>query len=121
MSAQSGLSQTGTRNLKSQIELTLYWQADQAVTMDYTVFVHLVDPQGHLLGQHDGPPGEGEYPTSWWLPGQAVVDRHAIQLSEPYGGSIVLRVGMYDPASGVRVPAFDGAGHRLVEDAIPLK
>jgi hypothetical protein len=102
------------------LRLALYWQADQALATEYTVFVHLVDTQGHLLGQQDNPPAEGEYPTSWWLPRELVVDRHTIQLNIPYTGSMRLRIGMYDPATLTRVPAYDGAGRRLPEDTIPL-
>jgi len=102
------------------LRLSLYWQANQALTTDYTVFVHLADAEGHLIGQQDNPPAEGEYPTSWWLPGQVVTDRHALQLTIPYTGLMGLHIGMYDPATLTRVPAYDGAGRRLPEDIIPL-
>jgi 4-amino-4-deoxy-L-arabinose transferase-like glycosyltransferase len=102
------------------LQLTLYWQAEQTLPNDYTVYVHLVDAEGRLLGQHDGPPRDGTYPTSWWLPGQVVVDRHIIPVDEPCAGSARLRVGMYDPATLERLPAYDGVGHRLPEDTISL-
>ena len=102
------------------LHLTLYWQAEQIPPGDYMVYVHLVDVEGHLLGQQDGPPRDGAYPTSWWLPGQIVADRHTIRLDEPCAGSARLWVGMYDPTTLVRLPAYDGAGQRLPEDTIPL-
>jgi len=106
---------------KNSLTVTLYWQAEEPPDADYTVFVHLTDEAGNLLGQHDGPPRDGAYPTSWWLPGDAVTDQHSI----PCGAScqlapLHLQVGMYDPATLARLPVYDGAGQRLTEDTIPL-
>lgn len=102
------------------LQATLHWQATRAPGADYTVFVHLLDAGGNPLGQHDGPPREGAYPTSWWLPNQVVVDRHTIQLTKPLTGAARLLVGLYDAATLVRLPAYDGQGQRLAGDAIPL-
>lgn len=100
--------------------VTLYWQAGRAPEADYVVFVHLLSAGSNVLGQHDGPPREGNYPTSWWLPDQVVIDRHTIQLTEPLIGTARLLVGLYDPATLVRLPAYDDQGQRLADDAIPL-
>ena len=100
--------------------LALYWQAERVPEVDYTVFVHLIDAQGNLVGQHDGPPRDGAYPISWWLPGEIVVDQHTVSLSEPRSGPARLLVGMYDPATLIRLPARDGAGQRLPDDSVPL-
>ena len=102
------------------LQVTLHWQAEQVPDADYTVYLHLIDEQGNLLGQHDSPPQSGAYPTSWWLPGDVVVDQHTIRLDEPLTVPAHLQVGMYDPATLARLPAYDGAGQRLAEDTIPL-
>ncbi len=102
------------------LELALHWQAGQVPEVDHTVYVHLVDAEGHLLAQDDGPPRNGQYPTSWWLPAQVVVDRHTIHLSAPPTEAAWLRVGMYDPETMIRVPVYDGTGQQLPGDAIPL-
>jgi hypothetical protein len=109
---------TGERRL----ELTLHWRAEQAPLADFTVFVHGVDKDGVLLGQHDGPPRDGAYPTSWWLPGDIVLDQHIFSLSgEGFGDDHVrLRVGMYDQATAARLPAYNEVGERLPDDMIPL-
>jgi hypothetical protein len=105
---------------KTTMQLGLYWQAEQAPDADYTVYVHLVDEDGQLLGQQDGPPRDGAYPTSWWLPGEVVVDQHTVRLDEPGTGSEQLKIGMYDSATMTRLPAYDATGQRLPEDSIPL-
>jgi len=102
------------------LEVTLHWQAEHTPEADYTVFVHLLDEEGNLVAQHDGPPREGSYPTSWWLSEQVILDRHTIQLTEPISGPTRLLVGLYDPLTLARLPAYDGQGQRLPNDAIPL-
>jgi len=74
---------------------TLYWETLAPVTADYHVFVHLTDTAGRLLGQHDGPPGEGLYATSIWEPGEIVVDRHPIAAGEALPPVVRLRIGLY--------------------------
>ncbi len=109
-----------TPTVCGRLHLALYWLAERVPETDYTVYVHLMGEEDRLLGQHDGPPRDGAYPTSWWLPGEIVVDRHTIRLDEPIAGPAWLRVGMYDPATLVRLPAYDGTGQRLPDDTIPL-
>jgi hypothetical protein len=109
-------------------ELTLYWRAKAVVENDYTVFVHLVDQEGKLWGQGDGVPVRGTYPTSAWLPGQLVEDKHVIQAdpNTPPGSYRVL-VGLYDPATlerleaiGPEGPVLSGAEGPLSEGAVTL-
>jgi hypothetical protein len=102
------------------LHIDLHWVADAASEVDYTVYVHLVDGGGNLVGQHDGPPRDGEYPTSWWLSEQIVVDRHTIDLSELSVDTVWLQVGMYDPMTMERLPVYDESGQRLTGDGMPL-
>ncbi|MBN1873233.1 MAG: phospholipid carrier-dependent glycosyltransferase [Anaerolineae bacterium] len=108
--------------------ITLTWKAvhigsfKNEPLVNYTVFVHLVAPDGTLLTQHDGPPAGGAYPTSWWLPGDVIPDVHelpALPNSELLATG-TFRVGLYDPNSGLRLPVYDAAGIRLPDDAAPL-
>jgi hypothetical protein len=94
--------------------LTLYWLTSSALDADYTIFVHSLGPEGTLLGQADGPPVGGHYPTSVWLPGEVVQDSRLV-----LPGSVYL-VGLYDPLSGQRLPAFAGDGSRLPDDALRI-
>ena len=69
-----------TPNVKSQVELTLYWQATREMTASLTVFTHIEGEQRRVWGQHDGPPASGLKPTDHWLAGEIVADKHILTL-----------------------------------------
>lgn len=94
--------------------LTLYWQSLRPADKNYTVFVHLLDEQGVLVGQHDGEPGNGRLPTSMWLPGEFLADSHPLTL--PSSGQYTLAVGVYDWQTGQRLPVTNAFGERLTDD-----
>ena len=74
------------------------------MSTDYTVFLHLRDDAGQLVAQADGPPLAGWYPTSWWAPGEWVVDDHSFALPPTLSpGNYHLVAGLYDPLSGQRL------------------
>jgi hypothetical protein len=98
----------------SQTRLTLYWQTSAALDTGYTVFVHSLGDEGALTGQADGPPLANHYPTTAWQPGEIVADSRLVPPGRRY------RVGLYDPASGERLPAFSADGARLADDALVL-
>ncbi|MFQ6000111.1 MAG: hypothetical protein ACE5LG_00405 [Anaerolineae bacterium] len=91
------------------LHLELKWRALTSMETDYTVFVHLLDPSGHLVSQHDGQPVGGFDPTSSWAPGEEVSDRHGLPLAVP-PGDYQLRVGLYDAQTGERLQILDEEG-----------
>ncbi len=106
--------------IDASLTVTLTWAAQAIPPRDYTVFVHLIDAEGELLAQDDAPPNAGRYPTSWWLPGDVIRDPHTLPLPGTPAAGWELRVGLYDPATGARLPAFDGEGQRLPGDSATL-
>ena len=71
------------------------------------IFVHADGVDGVILAQQDGPPvtAGGLAPTGSWQPGEFLITEH--QIEAPAGASI--KVGLYDPASLVRLPVtLDG-------------
>ncbi len=108
------------------LKLTLYWQAmgsGQAPVFDknYTVFVHLLDASGAVRGQQDSPPLEGAAPTTSWLPGEVLADSYTVPVEgNAPRGDYIFEIGMYDPITGQRLPAFDAEGNPLPEDRILL-
>ena len=85
---------------------TLYWQAQARMSTSYVVFAQLLDPTGNVASQSDSVPQGGGYPTIWWLPGEVVVDAVGLALppEDHRAERYRLIVGMYDPASGTRLP-----------------
>ncbi len=102
------------------VQVRLTWWVQAGVGGDYTAFLHALDASG-IGFQADRPPLEGAYPTSLWEAGEVVTD--TIALTVPAGtlpGDYRLVTGLYDPKTGVRLPAFAANGERQPDDAIPL-
>ncbi len=94
-----------TQNLK----LTLYWQALRQPEADYTVFVHVRDEAGNVIAQKDQPPLAGAYPTGLWAAGEIIKDDVSVPLGGTPPGQYSLVVGLYDFASGQRLPVAGAA------------
>jgi hypothetical protein len=104
------------------ITLTLYWQAQIEMNESYTVFVHIVAPDGSMTGQRDSLPVGGSYPTNLWLAGEVVADTYEIEVSaETAPGEHVLEVGMYVAETGARLPVTGSAADSVVLQTITVK
>ena len=102
-------------------QVILYWRARTELPKDYTIFVHLATDD-ILLSQGDGPPCNGQCPTSLWRAGDAWRDVHTIPLPTTATAttSPTLTIGWYDPQTGTRLPAFSEDGQRLNQDRLSL-
>jgi mannosyltransferase len=86
------------------LRVTLYWQALVEMDVPYTVFVHLLGPDGQVLTGHDGEPVLGTRPTTGWVPGEYVADPHDVFIPADLPlGDYVVEVGLYD-AGAPRIP-----------------
>jgi hypothetical protein len=91
--------------------ITFYWRANAPVDTDYTVFIQAWDTEtGQYKVGFDGPPRQGDYPTSYWEAGEIIVDTHPIDLAQLQSGSYYILVGLYDPVTGDRLPAIGPNG-----------
>jgi hypothetical protein len=82
------------------------------------VFVH-IDNGTQVLAQHDGPPGGGALPTSWWRPGDVIDDVHVMELETPDPGGWIM-VGLYQPATLQRLAVLGASGQPL-GDQVEIK
>jgi hypothetical protein len=101
--------------------LTLYWRALDEMDSSYTVFVHVVGPDGVIRGQWDSVPGDGTLPTTGWVKDEVITDEYLVPMDEdlpPWRYTVL--VGMYDPMTDERVPITLG-GDVQPTDAIPLR
>ena len=89
------------------LTVTLVWRAETSLDADHTVFLHLIDADGDLVSQDDGPPLGGAYPTSLWIAGDVVRDSHHLPVNEDSAsGACTLSLGMYNPRTSERLPAY---------------
>jgi len=103
------------------IRITLYWRVvgETPPTRAYTVFTHLLNTEGRLVGQHDGVPAEGHRPTTGWLPGEVIADPHNMIIKDPaHRGSTRIAVGLYDSATIERVCLTAGGDHLILPTEI---
>jgi hypothetical protein len=107
-----------------RLNLSLYWKANGSTAVDYSIFVHVVDADGQIRYQQDGPPVSGNAPTSWWRPGDLLRDDRELSIPDDLpSGSYLLELGVYDSASGTRLPLYDEKGTRQPDDQwqIPIR
>jgi hypothetical protein len=112
---------TGKALAGGDIQLTLYWGAQDQVSEDYTVFVHLVNANGEIVAQGDGPPAGGSYPTGLWERDEEITDGHIIHIPQNLSsGRYQILVGLYSLDTLARLPVVTSTGEHLIDDAIPL-
>jgi hypothetical protein len=109
------------------LRVTLHWQTVQRMSVDYTVFVHLLDSASETIAtQADVKPLNGTYPTNWWRTGEVVSDEIELLLNDVQAGEYRLVVGMYHADDGRRLPivtALDKSvpdGRLVLEDVIAI-
>ncbi|HEY3290826.1 MAG TPA: glycosyltransferase family 39 protein, partial [Anaerolineae bacterium] len=92
----------------------LFWRARGTPVRNYTDFVHALDASGAQLAQADHPPA---YRTEFWEAGEQIIDDYII----PGANAISqLQVGMYDPVTGARLPAFRPDGSQWTDNIIVI-
>ena len=88
------------------VDLTLYWKAQEALNINYQVFVHIFGPDG-LVAQSDKL-NPGDFPTRRWPVDKYVRDKHQIVLPEQMApGQYVVAVGAWVQNDGWRLPLLD--------------
>ena len=91
------------------LQLSLFWEALRSIPDRYSVFVHLLDAENHIIGQRDAEPGGGAALTSTWTPGQTVVDNYGILVRPGTpAGTYRIELGLYRVDNGRRLPVTKG-------------
>jgi hypothetical protein len=108
------------------LEVQLYWQTGSPLSTQYKIFVQLLDGANSVVAQSDTVPAAGQRPTTGWLPGEIIVDAHALALPPDLPtGSYRLIAGLYDSITGERLPILSGdsggfsGAIRVTEVALP--
>lgn len=101
------------------LTIEMRWRPLQPPRADYTVFAHLVDAQGTQLAGNDQPLTDGYYPSSLWEPGEVITHTHHLSLPALLpDGAYEIRIGVYEPVSGQRLPARDRADRPQQDDQV---
>jgi hypothetical protein len=100
------------------LQITLYWQSQKAVDQSYDVFLHILDENGAIVAQADQKPLGGLVATDIWQPGDIIRDPLSIPLPPDLpSGSYDMRLGLYSPETGERLPV---SGAEAAENALHL-
>jgi hypothetical protein len=96
------------------VDLTIHWQGLQAMEADYTLFIHILAPDGTLQEQIDVWPRDGTHPTSQWREGEVVEDRYRLYIDpDAPPGDYQVEIGWYLLETMQRLPVLDAKGNAL--------
>jgi hypothetical protein len=99
----------------AHVRLTWQLPPDAEMSPTFSVFVHLLDGDGQVMAQADGPPlalSPSLVPTD---PRRLITDLRSIDTPEAPAEQV--RVGLYDYVSGQRIAAQDAHAAPLPDDA----
>lgn len=106
----------------SSAHLTFYWQPQDELNHNLTLFVHLIDGQGNIVAQRDQIPLGGARPTMGWAPGEVVTD--SLDLSIGAGvppGDYSIRIGWYDAQTGERILLAEGGDFTILAEPLAVQ
>jgi hypothetical protein len=89
---------------KDNIMVKLWWTITHVQSSPSTVFVHYVRDDDIRIAQNDGQPGDDELPTTFWIPGDVIMDIHLLSDVVPDIKVDKLRIGLYDSHTGESIP-----------------
>jgi len=101
--------------------IALEWEALRDLDASYTAFLHLIGPDGRRWAHEDRLIGDRDMvPTERWVPGEPRVNMRTLQIGPGTPpGEYKLLVGVYDSATGQRLPLWvdgerrDGDAHAI--------
>lgn len=114
LAAYNAQFEPGARRFQAQLP----WSADSPPGQDYTLFVHILSPDGSLIAQHDAPPA---LPTRLWSADFPFVAAFEVTLPPALSpGDYPVRAGLYHWPDLTRLPvAWTGCG-AVRDDAVEL-
>ena len=116
-----GYDVAGSSRAGETVTFTAYWQPSHAIDRRYRVFINLLDDAGKVVATRDADPADGFYPTDAWAAGEVIRDPHRLTFADDRAaGAAGLEIGLYDPASGERLPVTLANGKQPANRAIRI-
>ncbi|MCL5950576.1 MAG: glycosyltransferase family 39 protein [Chloroflexi bacterium] len=109
-----GWSARSDKSDANKLKITIVWQAERAMTVQYKAFLHLEDSAGAVIDQDDHEPMWGIYPTTRWAPGEMVRDVYTLKALPEHLDSYTLHVGWYAVDTGDRLPVINSPDDSVV-------
>jgi hypothetical protein len=101
------------------VTVTLYWQAQRPLDINYQSFLHVLAPDGFLVAQSDHL-NPGDFPTRRWPTDKYVRDVHTFTLPPDLPpGDYAIKTGLWVQTEGWRLPLLDASGQQI-GDSHPL-
>lgn len=105
----------------SELVVNLWWGIEAVPGENATVFLHVYDPEGNLVGQKDGYPLADMFPPWYWQAGDLIRDIRIVRLPEALdSGRYTVAVGWYDVETGQRLPAERSGDVPIIDGAVTL-
>jgi hypothetical protein len=105
------------------VEVTLVWRALRRTQDPVSIYLHLIGPDGSIIGQVDSYPHGGMRSTTLWTPDRFYADTHVIRITQPIPAGeypLTLQFGWYEMRSGQRLTTYDPQGGQPDAARIPL-
>ncbi|HSH01441.1 MAG TPA: hypothetical protein VLL52_02910, partial [Anaerolineae bacterium] len=102
-------------------EVTVYWQAQQSVDINYQSFIHMLAPDGFLVAQADKL-NPSDFPTRRWPTDKYIRDSYEVDV--PLGvapGEYGVYAGLWVQAEGWRLPVWNDAGEQIGDNQLLYK
>ena len=116
-----GWALVGPAQASATLELTLLWHALGRQRHDWTVFVHLVDPQGKTVFADNRQPRAGAFPTGQWNTGDWIEDIRTFTLPPTLApGTYHIQIGMYNAEGTLERLGVQNAAGEPIGDSIDL-
>jgi hypothetical protein len=107
-------------------ELTVwaYWRPLERTATSLKIFVHVIGSTNPATGtplwaQDDQTPQVGRADTTIWIPSNVYRDVYVLSVASVPAGDYTLVIGLYDPATGERLPVNDGDSYTIQELQLP--
>lgn len=103
------------------LSTTLVWQVEDETRKSYKSFVHLLRADGSRAAGSDAVPAGWQRPTTGWVEGEYVVDRHTFNVpADLPPGTYRLQAGLYDEGRGTRLRTEEGADTLLLPTSLTV-